>query len=293
MTEQTTNNALLLAMPDSPINIEPPEELYRLLSERIARYTMGDSASVPADTARQIMESILYCLDLHQRFPSSDAPDASSIAMRWEAGVREVRRAAKRAKLLLLQAQHTPPPLTNIAYCDTMGALPSFFAAYDADFFAHEIPCSFDYPLCHPVSEALLGAEYMQDYLRRLLAESSFLRAFSAEALLPLYQSYYLDYADLLVNLYLPAAEMAVLCALTGEDVRALSLSAAGIARTGAMLAQVEESQARERMQNAVVCALKDCGLSGDFLHDYLGQTAQDLLVRLRAASLAVETGRQ
>ena len=287
MTEQTTNNALLLAMPDSPANMEPPEELYRLLSERIARYTMGDSASVPADTARRILESILYCLDLHRRFSAADAPGVSSLAERWQAGVREAKRIAKRAKLLLLQAQRTPPPLTNIAYCDTMDALPSFFAAYDADFFAQEIPCSFDYPLSHPVSETLLGAEYMQDFLRRLLAESSLLRAFSSEAISALYARYYIDYADLLVNLFLPAAEMATLCALAGEDARALSLSSAGMAQVSRALSQAEENEAQAMMRDAAARALEERGLRGDFLRDYMQKTALDLLVRLRAVNIA------
>ncbi|MEZ4628058.1 MAG: DUF6179 domain-containing protein [Eubacteriales bacterium] len=140
-------------------------------------------------------------------------------------GCRRSKAHCQARKLLLLQAQRTSPPLTNTAYCDTMTALPAFFAGYDADFFAQEIPCSFDYPLCQPVSDALLGAEYIKDFLRRLLAENTLLRAFAPETLLALYEKYYIDYADLLVNLYLPAAEMAVLCALSAAPVCALSLT--------------------------------------------------------------------
>lgn len=283
MTNVTTSDTLSLLLPDEPLAPRNAEEVYALLAERIARFTMGDSTSVPIDTAQRLLESLLYCVDLQHRFPAADSREQMSLAARRQAGVLEAKRIAKRAKLLLRQAQHTPPPLTNTTYCDTLEALPAFFAGYDADFFAREIPCSFDYPLCQPVSEALYGAEYMADYLRRLLTENSFLRAFSAEALRSLYLRYYIDYADLLVNLYLPAAEMATLCILAEQPVHALWVPPALLSQIGQMLTLADEAEAREQIKHAAqqaVCALH---LGGDFLLHYTEKTALDLLVRLRA----------
>ncbi len=284
MTNETTSNALLTLAPDAPSYSENPEILYLLLEERIRRYTMGDSSSVPVDTARRLLESILYCLDIQRRADKNALPDSAPMKTRWQAGVDAAKRTAKRAKLLLLQAQRTPPPLSNTAYCDTLTALPAFFAGYDADFFAQEIPCSFDYPLCQPVSDALFGAEYIQDFLRRMLAENTFLRAFSADALLSLYEKYYIDYADLLVNLYLPAAEMATLCALAGAPVRALSLTPEQLASINQKLLSINDAEARQKMEDAADSALFELGLTSDFLCAYTKQAARDLLVRLRAA---------
>lgn len=284
MTNETTSNALLTLAPDAPSYSENPEILYLLLEERIRRYTMGDSTSVPVDTARRLLESILYCLDIQRRADKNALPDSAPMKTRWQAGVDAAKRTAKRAKLLLLQAQRTPPPLSNTAYCDTLTALPAFFAGYDADFFAQEIPCSFDYPLCQPVSDALFGAEYIQDFLRRMLAENTFLRAFSADALLSLYEKYYIDCADLLVNLYLPAAEMATLCALAGAPVRALSLTPEQLASINQKLLSINDAEARQRMEDAADSALFELGLTSDFLRAYTKQAARDLLVRLRVA---------
>ena len=287
MTNETTGNALLALAPDAPSYSENPEILYLLLEERIRRYTMGDSSSVPVDTARRLLESILYCLDIQRRADKNALPDSAPMKTRWQAGVDAAKRTAKRAKLLLLQAQRTPPPLTNTAYCDTMTALPAFFAGYDADFFAQEIPCSFDYPLCQPVSDAVLGAEYIKDFLRRLLAENTLLRAFAPETLLALYEKYYIDYADLLVNLYLPAAEMAVLCALSAAPVCALSLTPEQLASLNKKLLSISGAEALQTIEDAAERALFELGLSGDFLCAYTKQTARDLLVRLRASDPA------
>lgn len=285
MTNMTMDDAQALFLPDEGREAESLEALYALLEERIRRYTMGDSTSVPIDTAQLLLESIVYCVDLNRRFPTQDAQKDAPLKARWQEGVRKAKRIQKRARLLLMQAQRTPPPLVNVGYCDTLNALPAFFTAYDPDFFTKEIPCSFDYPLCHAVEDTLFGAEFMQEYLRRLLTESLFLRAFSEEALRALYANYYIDYVDLLVNLFLPAAEMAILCALAGESVRQLTLSQSALLRVGAMLSEAEEEKAQRMMQDAADHALHELELGGDLLRKYLHKTALDLLVRLRAVS--------
>jgi len=284
MTNGTTNSALAALAPEARVTEADAEAIYLLLEERIRRYTMGDSTSVPLETARRLLESILYCLDMERMSRAGKSGQPAPLKARWQAGVEIAKRTAKRAKLLLLQAQRTPPPLVNTAYVDTLAALPAFFAGYDADFFAQEIPCSFDYPLCQPVSEEHLGAAYMQDFLRRLLAESTFLRTFSAEALRALYERYYIDYIDLLVNLYLPAAEMATLCALAGAPVRGLSLTPEQLLSLNQRLLNASGAEAQVMMDEAAECALFELQLSGDLLNWYTKQTARDLLTRMRAA---------
>lgn len=285
MTNMTMDEALALFLPDEGREAESLEALYALLEERIRRYTMGDSTSVPIDTAQRLLESIVYCADLNRRFPAQDAKKDAPFKARWQEGVCKAKRIQKRARLLLMQAQRTPPPLVNIGYCDTLNALPAFFTAYDADFFAKEIPCSFDYPLCYAVEDTLFGAEFMQEYLRRLLAENTFLRAFSEEALRALYANYYIDYADLLVNLYLPAAEMATLCALAGEPVRQLALSQSALLRVDERLTRATPEEAQRLMRDAADRALQELQLGGELLRKYMYKTALDLLVRLRAIS--------
>ena len=285
MTNGTTSNALLPLVPEATVSAEQPEAIDALLEERIRRYTMGDSTSVPVDTARRLLESILYCLELNRRFPAPSVSQDAPLKTSWKASVDQAKRICGRAKLLLKQAQRTPPPLVNTAYCDTLEALPVFFAGYDADFFAQEIPCSFDYPLCQPVNEQLLGAEYILEYLRKLLAENVLLRAFSQESLRALYVRYYVDYADLLVNLCLPAAEMATLCAFAHRSVRALSLSGAEMAGISEALTRASEQEARASFRSAADSALAELNLRGEYSLALMRQTADDLWVRIRAAA--------
>ena len=74
----------------------------------------------------------------------------------------------------------TMPPIPSIALHDTIAAIGDFPRSYDFRSMAHEIPVMFDYPLCHPVPETLLGVDYINEYLRRLLIEADFLDRFDA-----------------------------------------------------------------------------------------------------------------
>jgi hypothetical protein len=90
---------------------------------------------------------------------------------------------------------------------------------------AHEIPCSIDYPLCHPVPEDLVGVDYINEYLTRLLLEADFLGHFELDACVRVLERSSPDYVELLVNLYEPVAVNALGRALIGADPRPLSIS--------------------------------------------------------------------
>ena len=281
----TTNEMLSVIHPELGLSAESPDALYVALRERIARYTMGDSTSVPVDTARRLLEGILYSTDLCRRFPQADLPGDAPLMVRIKAGAEVARRLAKRAKLLLYEANRLQPPVVNRTFRETLSALPGFFRAYDADFFPQEIPCSFDYPLCHPIPDSLLGAEYMQAYLRRWLMESAFLRAFPADMLQSLYTRYYVDYEDLLVNLFLPVAEMATLCALAQVPVKSLSLTPPEYTAATQLLLQQDSSAAERCFLAAADDVLIQLKIGDTFTHAELHQTVHDLLIRLRAVS--------
>lgn len=266
---------------------ESPDALYALLAERTARYTMGDSTSLPLETAKRLLEGIVFCVALHQKSTDSAVPKNAPLAERHRAGIAEAKRLCRRAKLLLSEAQRWQPPVVNIGFQETLSALPAFFKQYDADFFAQEVPCSIDYPLCQPVSDALLGVEHVLDYLRRWLTESALLRACSRETLIDLYERYYGDYDDLLVNLYLPAMEIAVLCALAKVPVQMLRLSEAEQAAAWRQICAADEAAARKKIHAAAERACNELRCTGAFARAYAEQTALDLMTRLRAIHAA------
>ena len=256
-------------------------EFLTLLAERTSRYTMGDSTSVRLETAERLAGGILYCIDLAQRSRSSGA--AGSLKALYETGVREAERIKRHGKLLLRQAESIRPPVENIGFRDTLLALPAFFRAYDTAFFAQEIPCDIDYPLCHPVSESLQGAAYVCEYLRRLNVETAFLRRFPASLLSLVYERIYLGDGGILVNLYMPVAEAALGRALSGKTARNLLTDASDRALIRLKMNNLTEHAAKRILQQAANRVGVELGMTGGLERAYLVQTAEALLPRLLA----------
>jgi hypothetical protein len=74
---------------------------------------------------------------------------------------------------LYRRAIETKLTLNNVCYHESLKEIGAFFGRYDAEFFSHEIPCSIDYPLAHPLIEAR-GVDYICGWLSRIIAENEF-----------------------------------------------------------------------------------------------------------------------
>ena len=266
-------------------------EFAALLAERTGRFTMRDSTSVRAETAEALARGILYCIDLHLRTAPDGPESAAPLKTLYEAGVADAKRLARRGKLMLRQAEANRPPIANIGLNDTLSALPLFFRRYDADFFAHEAPCDIDYPLSVPVSESLAGAEYINEYLRRLIIENTFLRRFHPALLECVYQSQYGDYDGLLVNLYAPVAEAAVGRLLAGKTAKNLRTDSADRGLIWRRFSGLPDATANAALKSAAASVCEELGVAGKLERDYLEMVALALLPRIRSARGPDELG--
>lgn len=265
----------------SPRMEAPAGEFLTLLAERTSRYTMGDSTSVRLETAERLAGGILYCVELAQK--THPVLAERTLKAQYEAGILEAERQKRHGRMLLKQTESIRPPVENIGFRDTLLALPAFFRAYDTAFFAQEIPCDIDYPLCHPVSESLQGAAYVCEYLRRLNVETAFLRRFPAPMLSLVYERIYLNDGGLLVNLYAPVAEAALGRALTEKAAFNLLTDASDRARIWVRMKNTPEETALPLLKQAAERVCGELGMTGALEQEYLMRTARALLPRLLA----------
>lgn len=256
------------------------------LTERAARYTMEDSASLPVDTATRLAEGVWYPIDLHLRL-HPEAAFSEGVAALYKAGVADVHRLFGRGKLLLRQAEAHRAYIKNGAYTETLLELGKFFKCYDADFFAQEIPCSIDYPLCRPVPETLAGIEYVNAYLRSLCIESEFLERFPAPLVSRLLRFCCNYDIELVVNLVRPVLEAAIGRALLKGTVLTLSVSTSGRQTLLSSLRQTSDEELTQMLEFAALRVFDELDITSDMARIYLGQTALDMQPRLRAAITA------
>jgi len=254
----------------------------RLLERHTAIYTMGDSTSVPAHVAVDILHSVAFVLGIDLEHP--DIPERLlnvDLEDEFRRRLADLERKVEVSGELWREAVATMPPIPSIALHDTIAAIGDFPRAYDVRSMAHEIPIMFDYPLCHPVPDTLLGVDYINEYLNRLLVEADFLRRFRVDACVRVLECSSPDFVDLPVNLYEPIATNAIGRALIGEDPAPAGISAEERSRIALRLGRLPGAERERALLGAAsaVCDSLDIHDSGGV--EYLRALVPELLPRI------------
>lgn len=260
--------------------------LWALLAEQTARYTMGDSASVPVETAQELLTSLRFTLDLYLK-KTGGSPRlllTEGLGGLLKQGQQLLQAETEEGRRLWRDVCLTAPRVGHIAYRDTLREIGISFQRYDIYFFAHRIPCSIDYQLCHPVPEELLGICYLNDYLRRLRLENEFLRRFDTRLVIRLLESALPDYRVLLINLCEPVIANAVGRILAGKQSSILEITEEDRAAIAALLGPLPESAARTRLREAGHRLCRALRMEGEDARDYLTRAAEDMYPRIAAA---------
>lgn len=142
------------------------EKLWQLLAKQTERYTMGDSTSVPTETAQELLASICYTLQFEMAQSGRTPRELlkSDLYAAFQDGQAHLRaKVAGTKRLWELACTQTQ------ADVDTLKWIGCFFKKYDLYFFAHRTPWDMGYPLQPRVAEQLKGISYVESYLREML----------------------------------------------------------------------------------------------------------------------------
>jgi hypothetical protein len=283
------NSLVPVGWPDADRGLATPEDLaafqerlLRLLERRTAVYTMGDSTSVPKHVAADLLRSVCFVLGIDPDNP--EIPErllAVDLEDEFRRGLAAIERKVELSGELWREVVATIPPISSTALRDTLAAIGDFPRLYDFRSMAHDIPVVFDYPLCHPVPETLLGVDYINEYLRRLLVEADFLRRLDVRQCVRVLERSSPDFEDLLVNLYGPVATNAIGRALTGKNPSPPLISDEERAEVAARLAPLAGEQRERAMREAAVAACDSLGIHEDGAVGYLCALVPELLPRI------------
>lgn len=253
-------------------------ELYPLLERQVRLYTMGDSSSLPAETARSLLRSIVFTIQ-------AGGDDDQTPAALFAAGQRALWQRCEEGKALLAAARRTDPGFGSIAHRDTLDAIADFFRVYDLRFFAHEIPCMIDYPLCLPAPESLEGIAFIGEYLRRLLLEDRFCGLFPLPAALRVLRRFQQEYRELVLNLFEPVFCCALGLATQSRGAAALTMSVADARALHRRFHPWDGEAARAELRRAVGRLCIELRLWDTAMRAYLFEAAGTLLPILERAT--------
>lgn len=273
-----------LLEPQEMIRIQ--EELQKLIEEQVRKYTSGESSSVRVEIAEKLLRSIYYCLGVslnHEQGVESKLAllKNRNIFTLFTEGIDCINIKVTEAKALFLDVKTKRLQVNNYAYEDTIvNGLEMFFAEYNPRFFAHDTPCSIDYPLSQDIM-SFSGIEYMYRYLHYLMIENKFCSYFSNEAIEAILCGYSTYYQEDLLNIYEVVMGNALARILSENDLSELSVSAEDRQVIIKLLGPNNKKDIEKKLYKAFerVCSVMDFN-EEELL--YLKKTIQPLSVRIK-----------
>ena len=273
---------------DLPLTAEEEHALLAglaaILRRQAVRYGFGESTTLPAETAEELLASVCYVL----RLRAGDSRRARQLLQgdMDEAMKRGQRRAGwhmARCRRMWEAICLLAPAEESLALEESLLALEGYFRTWDGVFFAHTLPAGLDYPLLCPAEEGP-GPEYALRWLNRLWAELRLLSRFDGTGLRRVWRAAAGEgYRQIPMNLLYPAACVGMGLALLGREPWGLNLAEEDRSALGTLLEGLSPEERRKRVC-AAARALAGCGAelpAGKRLAEAL---AAELLARLAAA---------
>lgn len=192
--------------------------LLAFTNRRLLRYAADETASLCRDEAAELAQSVLYTVGVALKTcPGAGQAAAllchAPVEELWQRGRAQIDKMLQSAKHLRRAAQSLGLKTPNHGYNATLGAgIAAFLQNYQPDYAAHQCPVFLDYPLCLEVAGG--GAALLLRYTAHLLQETRFLCRFAPRQLHGVLLRAFGDYRDAPENLFAPALEAALGCAL-------------------------------------------------------------------------------
>lgn len=252
-------------------------KLFNCLVRKSRLYTLNDSSSIPVETAQELFTSICFLLSLYKKETGFSLLELSEVNTDDLLGraINTVRKKTEECMILYEEVLSGLPDVQNVYLNDTLKDTGAFFKRYNIYYFAHQIPCMIDYPLCITVPEALLGIEYISEYLRRIASENLFLRQFSYSTLNNMLSKLHPGYEDLPLNLCSPILTNAIGLKLLNESVfEPVVLSPLQKRRLFKLFSAIPRSEIPVQLKHAAHALIREFSITQAENCEYLVQAA-------------------
>lgn len=241
--------------------------LLLILSDKTNEFNRGESSSVTVEKAEEIMMSIMFVISL--KLKSYNSPKAAISALKekspkllYEGGIELARRKIAVCRHLQKRIADNLFDTPNIFYRSTIiDGINAFFKLYSLNFQAHEIHITADYPVLAGRPEAD-GIEFIEEYLRCILAENAFLRLFDPWEVHNLLSGFSEDYKNIPMNLFEPVLLSALGLIMVNRSPKRLDLEKEDICFLQKSFGQKSKYETEEILKKALLSLKKETELS-------------------------------
>lgn len=263
------------------------EELFPILGQLAEKYTAFESTSVSRETAKRLMEAVLYCIHEAEQLQTDSPVPAEGLSARraYELGAAAVEEKTRAALALYHETLQIFDSYGNRCLYDTFQlGLPEFFKWYDPKFAPQETILTLDYPLLNGFSEQT-GIDRIYRFIECVHLEQRFLNGFPEGAVRSILSRYNSQYEGLVENI----CEI-VLTALAGRLLAGKPFSEQEFAhedflRIRGIFTKAGLPQITQQLKNAVAAFIKEYFSDSAGLTTYLSGALENIAFRLKNAA--------
>lgn len=266
------------------------EELLPVVGKLTEKYTGFSSTSVTYETARQLMEAVLYCLReaeaeaLKTGKNSVAAASDTDLWLLYQQGYEVVLEKTARAKKVYEQIIANFRSFGNRCYEDTIiRGMPEFFVRYDARFRPQDHLLTLDYPILRPVGKRS-GIDAVYFYLSCVLLEQRFLGRLPEPYGKAVLEHFHGDYEELILNVASVILRNLVVHMMMGKKLSENAVTADDMERFCICVKNCD----RQKLEEAISHQLEQLtgGPEGDrALYSYLSCDRKDFAAELKNAA--------
>jgi hypothetical protein len=260
------------------------EELIPIVDKLAGKYTSNESSSVTYETAKMLMEAVLYCIEEYRKDSGQELAvnEKLDAAIAYQHGYDMVIAKVYKAKEIYeyILEEFNDYQCRNCSDTIIKG-IPAFFINYDPKFKPQDHLLTLDYPAMIPLN-ALCGVDAIYRYLCNIKTEWDFLSAFPAERIEYLLERIITDYK----NLYFDNISYAVLltclgCIVAEKPVGMLELQTNALKLIQSHFAGDNTEKAEQKIRMLISQLVRN-GFSGNSeMEEYFLNTSNDYAVRI------------
>ncbi|MBK1811942.1 hypothetical protein JHL18_15075 [Clostridium sp. YIM B02505] len=264
-------------------------QMFELLTEIVTYYTRDESSSVREEVAEQIILSLCYTLGLCLKEQPTIKDNIeliknTKLKQLFTEGEKILKAKVELCKSLLNTVYETRLKVETLAYTDTIDyGIPPFFKEYDTRFESHGNPGSIDYPLAVDVGN-LVGVEYLEEYLNRVILENKFCSLFDSEEIGALLKGFNKEYSHMLFNIFQLILTNYIGCILTGKIGKSLDISEGDRVYIYSMLKDLPKEILEKLIFKATEKLCNNLCIDDEVLIEYINESVLDIIPRIENA---------
>jgi len=248
-------------------------ELAEILRKNIERYTSSSSFSVSQDQADDMIQSVLYAIDVYLLTLSSDTGALEllrtvPLETLYYRGIRLLRSYVFKSAGLFVRVKNARSAVSCETYAETLDIkIRSMLSRYDLFYSAHKIPAIPPYQTVLMPAK-LRGILFLIRYLQNLYAESLFCLRFDEADL----DAVYKKRPSKEENFFFPALIVSIAHAIGDGEVDSLAQDDAALKRASSVVKRLSEAERRRLISEKAAEIVSD---DPPFLRSYVTRCAE------------------